>query len=644
MSRTRAKRPGRGPTLVWHLVAAFFLLTVPVRVLLGDSVWSLAADRLPAVVGPAIAYLVAGAVLSLSEPERPSALRSVVTLAVVLSAFLVGMLLIEDPWYSRRLLLVGLALSAAFITAPSLLSRRVLTVAGAGSVGMALASMAMSMERPTAPPPPDPEVTSEPAQTIIRRITPTAHGSVTAEHHVGHLSPSSQGGGIARLDRAYLVATGDGDLHRIEWTHEGDSLRVTELPLSVPLNRAEFAAAVPEEIPEEWFRVAHVLVRPTGDSLQVVVSHHHWRAERSCFVLRLSTVTVARTELDRPTAVDRWRTLYDTQPCLPIRDAGVRGYRFAGAQIGGRLADLGSGSVLVTVGDLMFDGLNAPEVLAQDPTGDYGKVLAVHADGTAEQVSMGHRNLLGLHIDSEGRIWATENGPRGGDALHEIVWGANYGWPYVTHGTEYGEVTWPLEGGGPWNEADFRPAVFAWVPSIVPSNLIEVRRGPLEEWRGDLLIGTLSTDGLYRVRREGGRVVYVERIPLGRRIRDLVEGENGRIVIWTDGGEIIRLSRSVPSAGAALFARCIDCHGRDPDAPSRLGPNLHGIYGRPVAAEPDFDYSSALRALPGRWWGAELDAFLANPQAYAPGTTMMMEPMSDPEERTALIEYLRSLR
>ena len=40
----------------------------------------------------------------------------------------------------------------------------------------------------------------------------------------------------------------------------------------------------------------------------------------------------------------------------------------------------------------------------------------------------GHRNLLGIAFDAQGRLWEQEMGPQGGDELNLIVAGRNYGY------------------------------------------------------------------------------------------------------------------------------------------------------------------------------------------------------------------------
>jgi cytochrome c len=87
--------------------------------------------------------------------------------------------------------------------------------------------------------------------------------------------------------------------------------------------------------------------------------------------------------------------------------------------------------------------------------------------------------------------------------------------------------------------------------------------------------------------------------------------------------------------------KCGDCHTVDP--PSGTAPSLKGVVGRKAASLADFQYSDALKAKGGTWTEAELDAFIANPKAYAPGTQMTAG-ATDPADRRAIIDYLKSVK
>ncbi|MGA0605106.1 c-type cytochrome [Phenylobacterium sp. VNQ135] len=92
-------------------------------------------------------------------------------------------------------------------------------------------------------------------------------------------------------------------------------------------------------------------------------------------------------------------------------------------------------------------------------------------------------------------------------------------------------------------------------------------------------------------------------------------------------------------AGAELYAaQCRGCHTVS------IAPTLRGVVERPIASVADFGgYSEALKAKSGQTWTLEnLDAFLAAPQAFAPGTRMVLA-VPDAQARADIIAYLRTL-
>jgi cytochrome c len=90
---------------------------------------------------------------------------------------------------------------------------------------------------------------------------------------------------------------------------------------------------------------------------------------------------------------------------------------------------------------------------------------------------------------------------------------------------------------------------------------------------------------------------------------------------------------------------CAQCHSFGKGEPNGVGPNLHGLLGRPAAASPGFTYSKQyLDTMKGKTWDrALLDRWLADTQAVAPGSTMAYF-QDDPTKRLALIDYLQSLK
>ena len=67
---------------------------------------------------------------------------------------------------------------------------------------------------------------------------------------------------------------------------------------------------------------------------------------------------------------------------------------------------------------------------------------------------------------------------------------------------------------------------------------------PRPAWRGNALLGGLSSKVLIRLTLDGNRVTDEERIDLKRRIRDVVQAPDGSVMVLSDGdqGELLRLT------------------------------------------------------------------------------------------------------
>jgi cytochrome c len=93
--------------------------------------------------------------------------------------------------------------------------------------------------------------------------------------------------------------------------------------------------------------------------------------------------------------------------------------------------------------------------------------------------------------------------------------------------------------------------------------------------------------------------------------------------------------------GRRLFAQCRSCHLLTEAGGNRVGPNLHGMFGRPAGAVEDFAYSAALEAAGFSWDAETLDRWLADPRTFLPGNRMTYAGMKNAEDRRDLITYLQ---
>jgi cytochrome c2 len=521
-----------------------------------------------------------------------------------------------DALYAESDLLVAASLGIALAFLPSLLPaglrKLVLAVLLFGVGGLLFAGVRHV-------------VTSAPQAIALS----TALGplDVRVYHSLVDPGPRDRGGGIVAHEDGFLLVTASGDFYDLSWS--GDTLSATPLGLSVDEDPivAPTAHDELESIQAQAFRVTGLVVDGSTEPATVYVAHERYDAANRCFAVR-----VARALLPPdPAAPAPWTPVFESSPCVEVFP-GI-GY----LEAGGRLAKLGE-RLLVTIGDFALAERGRPSP-AQSSEGSHGKVWAIDPDGQATVFTMGHRNAQGLSVDDEGQVWLTEHGPQGGDELNLLQEGRNYGYPVATYGTDYGRYYWPFAAAAR-NHGTFEEPVFAFTPSIGISNVTRVEADLFSGWRDDLLIASLNRESLYRVRLRENRAIYVEPIFLGHRIRDLAEGVDGRLVLWTDGGRVVTIApASATLDGAQVFSRCRACHDSTVPQPGDL--TLKGVVGREVASVGGYQYSAGLRALAGTWTEARLDSFLADPAVYAPGSMMSAGRVPDDAERRALIRFLR---
>ena len=93
-------------------------------------------------------------------------------------------------------------------------------------------------------------------------------------------------------------------------------------------------------------------------------------------------------------------------------------------------------------------------------------------------------------------------------------------------------------------------------------------------------------------------------------------------------------------AGRRVFAQCRSCHTIDEGAGNRVGPNLHGVFGREIGSVEGFTYSRPVQDANFTWNADHLDHWLQNPQTFLPGNRMAFAGVRDETQRRDLIAYL----
>lgn len=190
----------------------------------------------------------------------------------------------------------------------------------------------------------------------------------------------------------------------------------------------------------------------------------------------------------------------------------------------------------------------------------HGKIIRINKDGSVppdnpfvaragalpEIWSYGHRNPQGATVAPDGTLWMHEHGPQGGDEINLPKPGANYGWPVITFGENYGGGK---IGEGLTAKPGLEQPLHQWTPSIAPSGMVFLtseRYG--KAWQGNLFVGALRAAFLDRIELSApysGTVLRENKLltELGERIRDVRQGPDGLLYVLTDSsnGKLIRL-------------------------------------------------------------------------------------------------------
>ncbi len=191
---------------------------------------------------------------------------------------------------------------------------------------------------------------------------------------------------------------------------------------------------------------------------------------------------------------------------------------------------------------------------SQDMKQNLGKIVRLNPDGTIpsdnpfiededalhEIWSLGHRNILGMAFDSNGKLWNQEMGPRDGDELNLVQRGSNYGYPIVSEGDHYDGKKIPNHDTRP----EFAAPKVAWVPTIAPAGLIFYSGEMFPAWQDSAFIGGLASEALIRVTFDGESAKEAERFKMGARIREVEQGPGGALWVLQDGegGKLLKLT------------------------------------------------------------------------------------------------------
>jgi hypothetical protein len=329
------------------------------------------------------------------------------------------------------------------------------------------------------------------------------------------LAPNGErGAALAVMADGRLLLGGGGN---------GSSLFIYD-PVKKSTTLAGRAIKATERLNDSRFAITDIgILAESATKADLLISFPTYNRAKDCVSVHLYRYTL---NLASKISLTRGKLWFKSNPCVPVS---------AVQHAAGRLAVIDKRSAYLTIGDLGYS-----EIDNVNRRGDLGSVFKVSAT-TREKISTGHRNQQGILLIGKD-LYTSEHGPRGGDELNIIEKGVDYGWPAVTYGEPYssGDYVRPKRTG---DHDGFRRPLTYWVPSVAPTELVQLNGSQWGSWAGQIVMGTLREESLIFIelldaKRVGQKTIH----PVNERIRDLEIGAQGEMIATTDSGKLLFIS------------------------------------------------------------------------------------------------------
>lgn len=328
---------------------------------------------------------------------------------------------------------------------------------------------------------------------------------------------NTRGPALALLkDDTVLLGGGRSGGELLTWNKNKSALR--SLGKFIPADRRE---------EDSRFAINDIAVlSENAKTARLLISYPRLGTGGSCVEIAVDELVYDRGK-QRARFVANW---FVSKPCVPIS---------AVQHTAGRFEVIDSKSVYVTIGDLGYT-----EIDNRAKRGDLGSIFKISAK-SAVRISQGHRNPQGIVMFDKKVLMAAEHGPRGGDELNVIEEGGDYGWPFVSYGQPYSGGDYVKPGKTGSHDGYVQPITY-WVPSIAPTELVQLPAMGWGTWGRALVLGTLREQVLVFMKVSSDLAVTESvQVDMGERIRDLEVLSTGALLATTDSGKLITVNNSL---------------------------------------------------------------------------------------------------
>ena len=203
---------------------------------------------------------------------------------------------------------------------------------------------------------------------------------------------------------------------------------------------------------------------------------------------------------------------------------------------GSRLIILADNTLLFSTGDAQNTAF------PQDINELNGKLLRINLDGSIPSdnpiagnslYSRGHRNVQGLLLHPNGKIYMSEHGASTDDEFQIAEMGKNYGWPNVEgFCNSSSEQTFCAAN-------DVKEPLIVWTPTIAPSDLVFYENPAFPEFHNKILMSVLKDKKIIALtmNTDGTSVLSQTHYLTNQfgRLRDLCIGAEKEIYLATNG-------------------------------------------------------------------------------------------------------------
>lgn len=252
------------------------------------------------------------------------------------------------------------------------------------------------------------------------------------------------------------------------------------------------------------------------------------------------------------------------------------------------------------------------------------------ASGDVRNFTSGHRNVSSI-VMRNGEVFSLEHSMKGGDEINRLTEGYNFGYPFVTYGTKYSSYAKPKPAVSAPDGVDLQEPFWSFVPSVAPGDAYYLTDSVFERWNDAIIVGGLKSRSVFIGKMNGDRLVYLEPIFIGERVRSVTYFDEA-LYLLTDSAKVLELtvdSKSLENdtGGSGLVARsphlkkCVVCHLLEPSEIDSA-PHLFGVVGRPIGSLA-YDYTPEFGKLEGQVWTKDLlIQFIRDPESLIKGSSM----------------------